>query len=86
MYMLECATIMTVCSVGMGSIYYNSLFARLVQSDKTSQEKIRLLRYESDIVPFNAFYKEKIDLMSNFSLLVAYLRLASLVWFLLYVT
>ena len=37
-----CATIMTVCSVGMGSIYYNSLFARLVQSDKTSQEKIRL--------------------------------------------
>ena len=67
-----CATIMTICSGGMGSIYYNSLFTRLVQSDKTSQEKIRLLQYDSDIIPFNAFYKEKIDLMSNFSLLVAY--------------
>ena len=67
------ATIMAVCSVGMGSIYYNSLFARLVQSDKVSQEKIRLLRYDSDVIPFNAFYKEKIDLMSNFSLFVAYL-------------
>lgn len=67
------ATIATVSGLGLAAIYYNALFARLVQSDKIAQEKLTLLGYESDIIPFNTFQQSQVDLMSNYSLVIAYI-------------
>merc|ERR1711965_923774 len=67
------ATIATVSGLGLAAIYYNALCARLVQSDKIAQEKLTLLGYESDIIPFNTFQQSQVDLMSNYSLVIAYI-------------
>jgi MFS-type transporter involved in bile tolerance (Atg22 family) len=67
------ATIATVCGLGLASIFYNTLFTKLVQADKISHEKLTLLSYESDIIPFNSFQQHTVDTMSNYSVFISYI-------------